>query len=414
MKRIDGYDVVVIGGGPGGLGSAVMAARDGAKTLLIEREGFLGGGATAMMVHPFMPHMTNGPDSKAVNAGLFRELAERLVARGSGVDCRAVRFDDEALKLVADELVTEAGADVLFHAALFDVEKSGGRIDAAILATNAGPVRIEGKVFIDSTGDGVLALCAGCEQRVGDDDGLVMPMTLNFAVAGVEAERVPDDLKDRCRRGAEDDPPLINTNLSCTSWTPGGLLHFNAIRIPGDTTDPMDVSRAEIEGRRRVDNFVAWLKANVPGFENCRLAKTAPHIGIRESRRIVGDYVLTIDDFKSAAKFDDGICCCSYEVDKHLQKQGQTLHIPLPAGEYYQVPYRCLRPVGTENLLVASRCISADCLVHSSIRIMPPVMNIGEAAGHAAAMSLPSGQVRDIDVETLRRKIRNTGGILEL
>ena len=416
---ISQYDVIVVGGGPGGVGAAVAAGRSGAKTLLLEREGCLGGGGTTMLVNPFMPYTTNcwrdRGDEKVVNAGVFREVLTRLKARGATNAKDARRFDDEALKVVLDELVAEAGVDVVFHAALFDAEVRDHIVQSVRLAHNHGPVTVEGKVFIDATGDALLAAAAGAKIMFGDEAGRVMPMTLNFLVGGVDHSRMPSsqDLRERASRGDKDTPALINTNLSCTSWVRDGTLHFNAIRVVGNTLDPMDVSRAESEGRRRVANYIAWLRANVSGFEKCYLIKTGAHIGIRESRRVVGDYVLSGDDFTRCAKFDDAIACCAYPVDIHQQAQGQGRIEHVPMGEYYQIPYRCLTPKGLTNLLVAARSISADIVAHSSLRIMPPVMNIGEAAGYASAMSLPGGDVRKIDVKALRDRIRAGGGVLE-
>ena len=242
-----------------------------------------------------------------------------------------------------------------------------------------------------------------------------MPMTLNFMVGGVEVEKLPPtpELRKLAAAGAEDQPPLINTNISCFSSTREGYVHFNAIRTVGNTLDPADLSRCEMEGRGRVANFVAWLKAKVSGCENCYLVKTGGHVGIRESRRVIGDYVVGYDDFRRARKFDDGIACCSYDIDIHGQTQGQTRIERMGPGEYYQIPYRCLTPKGVANLLIAGRGISADVEAHSSLRIMPPVMCIGQAAGTAAAMSLPDGDVRSIDIEQLRQRIRDAGGVLE-
>ena len=190
-RTIDSYDVVVVGGGPGGVGAAVAAARGGAKTLLVEREGCLGGAGTTMLVNPFMRWTStrgpNGEPPRVLNAGVFAEIMDRLRDRGAlRPPPREGRFDDEALKLVLDELVREAGADVLFHAALYDAETEDGVVAAVRLAHNAGPLRVTGKVFVDSTGDGLLAAAAGCELLVGNEDGMVMPMTLFFAVGGVD------------------------------------------------------------------------------------------------------------------------------------------------------------------------------------------------------------------------------------
>jgi len=417
MREMDGYDVVVVGGGTGGVAAAIAAGRGGAKTLLIEREGCLGGGATTMLVHPFMGYRTHGPAKRIANAGLFAELIRRLQARGEASEGDGRQFNDEAMKVALDEMVAEAGVDVLFHAALFDAEVDDGRVTAVRLAHNGGPIRVAAPVFVDGTGDGLLAERAGCEIEIGDEQGNVMPMTLNFALGGVDRERFTQgqqekSLRERCRDGDQDEPALINTHFSCTSFTPDGLLHLNQVRTPGNTLDAMDLSRAEIEGRRRVQNFIAWARANVPGLVRCWLAKTGSHVGIRESRRVMGDYVLTLDDFQAAAKFDDAIACCTYPVDKHNQAANDTTFYHLEGDEYYQIPYRCLRPRGRTNLLMACRAVSADVYVHASLRVMAPVMNIGEAAGLAAAMSLPAGDVRAIDTADLQRRIREGGGLL--
>jgi len=419
MNHIEGYQVVVVGGGPGGFSAAVGAARSGAKTLLLERAGCLGGGATTMLVHPFMPHeaepKTKGAPRVPINAGIFRELVDRMVARGAAIDAPAVGFDDEVLRAVLDDMVCEAGVDVIFHAALFDAASDDGRVLAARFAHNGGPLSVTGRIFIDGTGDGLLAERAGCEVQIGQDDGTVMPMTLNFIVADVDTANLPDRkwFKQRVGRGGEDMPTLLNPHFSCWSVLRAGTVHFNTIRIPGDTLDAFDISRAEIEGRRRVQNFIQWLRANIPAFANCRLVKTGQHIGVRESRRVIGDYVLTVDDFDRRATFDDGIACCCYPVDLHTNVPNVTKFRYCGPGEYYQIPYRCLTPKGKSNLLVAARSISADVLVHASLRVMPTVMNIGQAAGLAAAMAAPGGDVRKIDVQALRQRIRDAGGILE-
>jgi len=310
--------------------------------------------------------------------------------------------------------------DVIFHAALFDCEveddSAHKRVAAARFAHNSGPLKVKGRVFVDGTGDGLLAATSGAGVMKGNEDGHVMPMTLFFAVAGVDHEKAPQGWGPEYRKiiaaEREGPPRLENTHLLCIARAPNGFLYFNAIRIPGDTLSPEDVSGAEAEGRRLVANFVEWLRARVPGHEHCVLAKTGTHVGIRESRRIVGDYVLNIDDFDRAAKFDDGVASCAYNVDIHGQKPNQTTFRQLPPGEWYHIPYRCLTPKGIANVLVASRSVSADVVAHSSLRIMPVVMCIGQAAGFASAMSLPSGDVRSIDVAELRKRIVDAGGVL--
>ena len=196
---------------------------------------------------------------------------------------------------------------------------------------------------------------------------------------------------------------------------PNGLVYFNAIRVPGDPLDPVDLSRCEIEGRMRVHNYVAWLRARVPGCAACCLVKTAPHIGVRESRRIVGDRTLDYHEVYECFHFEDGIAGSSYHADIHPQTMGGD-PFPLgflPGGQYYTIPYPCLIPQGLENLLVAGRSISADRVAFSAMRVMPPVMSIGQAAGTAAAMALPDGDVRAINVQTLRQKLRDQGAVVD-
>jgi len=245
----------------------------------------------------------------------------------------------------------------------------------------------------------------------GDDEGKVMNMGLMFTVAAVDTKAMPttDEVKRMVRAGADDKPALINTMMGTLSIPRPRHVHINAISIPGNPLNPDDLSFAEIEGRRRVDNFVTWLKAKVPGFGRCYLVKTAGSVGIRESRRVRGDYVLTGEDYRRAAKFDDGVAACSYYADRHGRSQGGRLG----PGEYYQIPYRCLTAGSLENLLVVGRCISADTTAQSSLRIMPTSMCTGQAAGIAAAMSLPSGEVRKIDVQGLRRRIVADGGVID-
>ena len=417
IKDLGHFDVVVVGGGPGGFGAAISAARNGANTLLVDREGCLGGGMTTMLVNPFVTHtMRTGPlgsgQREVINAGIFTELCRRLIAKGHAKDAIYIKIDDEYMKIMLDEMAAEAGVKVLFHAALYGAECQEGVISSIALAHNGGPLQVSGRVFIDGTGDGLLAALAGAEYRFGDaSTGEVMPMTLKFVVGGVDAAQIPsiDETRKLAHKGGQDVPVLLTPNLSTFAVRPNGRVHFNAIRVPGNPIDPFDLSRVEAESRRRVENYVEWLQANVPGYGHCYLEKTAAHVGVRESRCIQGDYELTYDDWKGQARFDDAIACCSYGIDIHGQKPGQVRIEHFGANEYYQIPYRALTPKAHQNLLIASRCISSDRSAHSSFRIMPTVMCIGQAAGLAAAMAVATGDTRKIDIPALRNTLRAQG-----
>ena len=403
--------VVVAGGGPGGCGAAVAAARLGARVLLVERYGFLGGMATAGLVNPFMPYRSQG---EPIIEGVFGEVLARLEARG-GLHENRVTFDEEVLKVVLDDLLAEAGVRVLFHAWLAGVEVEAGTVKAVEVETKSGRLRLPGDLFVDGTGDGDLAVRAGAPSEHGRaEDGLAQPMTLCFRVGGVEVERMPpreevNRLYTEARARGEVDCPRDNL-----LWFPSvhpGFIHFNTTRVVRlKAVDAGELSQAEREARRQMHQIVAFLKRHVPGFEGAYLSHSAAQIGVRESRRILGDYLLTAEDVLSGRKFPDGICRGNYPLDIHNPTGAGTLIKRLEPGTTYEVPYRSLLPRGLGNVLVASRCISATHEAHGSLRIMPIVMAIGEAAGTAAGLSVRQGvSPRDLDSEALREQLRRQG-----
>ena len=408
------YQVLVAGGGPGGCAAAVAAGRLGARVLLIERYGFLGGMATAGLVNPFMPYAIEG---KPIIEGLFGEILEQLSARG-GLHENAATFDEEVLKVVLDDMVTAAGCEVLFHAWLADVEVEDARVKAVEVETKSGRLTFEADIFIDGTGDGDLAARAGAPVEYGrTEDGLAQPMTLCFRVGGVATERMPDREEiNRLYREAQ-----VRGEIDCPRdnllWFPSvhpGFIHFNTTRvIKRRAVDAWDVTAAELEGRRQMHQVVAFLRKHVAGFENAYLSHSAAQIGVRESRRIIGDYVLTEDDVLSARKFDDGICRGNYPLDIHNPAGSGTVIKRLPPGTSYEIPYRSLLPRGLVNVLVASRCLSATHEAHGSLRIMPIVIAVGEAAGTAGAICTKEGLApRELEPEALRKQLRRQGANL--
>ena len=409
-------DVLVCGGGPGGLCAAVSAARNGADTMLLERYGYLGGMATAGLVFPFM---TRFAGNERIIDGVFQEIIERLDAKGGyGGPDRPAMFDAEVLKVVADEICMESGVKLLFHTMLCGAEVIDGRIERAIIHNKSGEQGVKARMYVDGTGDADLAHLAGAPCEKGrESDGLAQPMTLNFRMAGVDKSRMPDrktitELYLKARSEGRIDCPRNDVLWFVTPRE--DEIHFNTTRIiRADGTNAEDLTRAEIDSRRQVMQYVAFLKADVPGFENAYLEMTGAQIGIRESRRVMGEYVLTAEDLLSARKFDDCIARGSYSVDIHDPDGGGTVIKRLAPGESYDIPYRSLVPKSIDNLLIAGRPISATHEAHSAIRVMPIAAAIGEAAGAAAALCVRDNTIpRKLDVGELRRVLLAQGANL--
>lgn len=419
------YDVIVAGGGPGGIAAAVASARLGAKTLLIERYGFLGGAGTAMMVNPWMTywaHFSDGKEIQVIN-GVLQELVERMEALGMyGHPKQRTAFDPEALKVVAEELCMEAGVHLLYHTFLGGVktDESGRKVESLVVANKAGLVELKAKLFVDTTGDADLAAMAGAVVEKGRSvDNLMQPMTLNFRMGGVDVDKMPERAEISRRyveaktRGEIDCP---RENVLWFYATQPDVIHFNTTRvILKDATDPWELTQAEIEGRRQVQQIVKFLTREVEGFERAYLQTTAPQIGVRESRRVIGDYVLTADELLAACKFDDVIACGTYPVDIHNPSGEGTIMKHLQPGEWYDIPFRCLIPLKLDNLLVGGRPVSATHEAHSAIRVQPIAMAIGQAAGAAAAIcALKDRTPREVDIRSVQQALTKQGASLGL
>jgi hypothetical protein len=437
-------DVLVVGGGPAGLAAAVGAAAAGAQVVLAERYGFLGGNATAALVMPLMSFRTQRPGlerganklmpadhgpGEPVIAGVLQDLLQRLVQAGGAIPPSldtgyVVPFDPETFKLVALDLLDQAGVGFLFHALATDV-LGASNVHGVVLETKSGPLVIEAQVVVDCTGDGDVAARAGAPFEIGrDPDGLVQPMTLMFRV--VEFQRQvfenyvrnhPDqwrgvyglwDLIQQATAAGELDLPRDDILLFGTPHEREVSVNSTRVqRVLG--IDVWDLSYAEWEGRRQLRQIAAFLQRYVPGFENSYVAQSGVNIGVRETRRILGEYQLTAEDLLSARKFDDVIARGSYPLDIHSPAGKGTMLQHLPPGEAYDIPLRCLVPQHVEQLLVAGRCISGTHEAHSSYRVMPIAMATGHAAGVCAALSARSGKpprgiaARDVQQELLRQ-----------
>lgn len=410
------YDVIVVGGGPGGIASAVGAARLGADVLLVERYGFLGGGATAMLVNPFMTYFAG---DKQIIFGVFQDMLDGLTRLGAyGSERTKWAFDAEAFKIVAERMCLDAGVTLLYHSFLARANVRDGVIESIDVATKDGLKQLEAKVFIDSTGDGDLAYFAGAETEKGrEEDGFAQPMTLNFRMAGVDLDRMPS----RAEMTAAYVKAKQEGTISCPREdillffsTQPGVVHFNQTRVVmHDAVDPESMTAAEVEARRQAWEIAHWLIETIPGFEQAYLQQTAPQLGVRESRRVMGDYVLTEEDLLSACKFDDVIACGSYPVDIHNPTGEGTVLKHLEPGTWYDIPYRSLLPRGMKNLVIGGRCISATHAAHSAIRVMPIVFAIGHAAGISAALAAAAGvEPRQLEVRKVQGELLKQGAFL--
>lgn len=421
-------DVLVVGGGPAGLGAALGAAAAGAKVVLAERYGFLGGNATAALVMPWMSSYTqqhageklgdvrlmptDHGGGEPVIGGVHRELLENLVRAGGAIPPSretgfVVPFDPEVLKLVALDMLDQAGVKFLLHALATEV--IGQRqVQGVVFETKSGPVVIEAETVVDCTGDGDVAAQAGAPYKIGrDPDGLVQPMTLMFRM--VQFQRAafegyvkahPDQwhgvygLWDLVKRAtAAGELTLTREDILLFGTPHAEEVAINSTRVTRVLgVDVWDLTYAEWESRRQLRQVAAFLRKYVPGFANSYVAESGATIGVRETRQIQGEYTITVDDLLGARKFDDVIARGAYPVDIHSPTGKGTTLKRLPPGEAYDLPLRSLLPQGVEQLLVAGRCISGTHEAMSSYRVSPIAMATGHAAGVCAALAAQRGK----------------------
>lgn len=448
--RMERSEVIVIGGGTAGWAAALAAARVGKSTLLIEQFAYLGGWATAGLVNPFMTHRAS--DGKPLVGGFYDEMRDRL---GKAGGLLGNSFDSEAMKFMLQETLLDAGARLRLHTVFDSAEYAPGGKIVVRTRSKSGVEEFTCDRLIDCSGDGDAAVDLGAEFELGDENGLAQAVTLMFDMGGVDIEKVityvrdhPDQMRFPKLPPTADPAQLANGVVSVAGYydliasarangdyhAPGDLIFFigrprkgevvfNTTHVGNvDGTNAEDLTRAEIESRRQMVSIVAFVKKYVPGFENAYLLRSADHVGVRETRRIVGDYVFSADDVIQARKFEDAICRLAYPVDVHSGKgdgytkeEGKGGGGPnnAPPGDWYEIPYRCLVPVGLDNVLVAGRCVSSTQAGHGAIRIMPSCIAMGQAAGAAAALSLDEDvSVREVNVASLLEALRKQSALV--
>ena len=422
VKTIEGYDVLVAGGGPAGFCAAVATARSGAKTLLIEATGCLGGMASSGLV----PGWCGFHDSeKLIHLGIAKELLDGLriyEGKAPSDDIKDLGcVDPEGIKLVMDEIAMKSGVDTLFFTTLAGVDSGkGGIVKAALIANKDGIFAVKAKLFIDTTGDADLCHFAGAKTLKGDKDGDMQPVTLCMVMGGVSTEGAAPDF----RKLMIDDPefPRIKDDF----FWPG--FRINGGHLWGvDGSDVKSVSKAMIEGRMMTREFRDAFRKRLPNGKKAELIQTASLLGVRETRRIVGEYTLSVDDYWAKRRFKDEISHNSFFIDIHpswADRQRETRgewnwekekrDSMYGKGEFQGIPYRCLLPQGLKNVIDAGRSVSSDRESQSAIRVMPPCMSMGQAAGTAAALLLKSGgnDFKSVDTDALRAKLKADGAFI--
>ena len=447
------YDIVVLGGGPGGLPAAIEAARHGARVLLVERNGYLGGNLTIGL--PLLGYLDK--DGVPIIGGIAAEIVNRLRARCAAGPHRwcplhnsITIYDHEICKVLAFEMCREAGVELLLHSEAIDANVENGRLRSVTVFGKSHVIEVSARVFIDATGDGDLAYLAGCRYEKGQNDcGVVQPPTLMCTVGGVRLEETLDyleqhpeemELPESMKIYPGYDPSYLRRNpdghvlvglrplftrlrdegklpvdrdtlIYIESLLPGQV-HINCTRHLGiDGSDALDLTRAEVEGHLQNDALVQVLRRYVPGFEDCYLTQIYPFVGVRESRRFRGIRTLTGADVEKGVIGGDAVGLGGYIIDIHDGQGGGTVIKKVPP---YGLPYGMTCSAEIDNLMLSGRCASMDSVALSSARVMPTLMALAQGAGLGAAMAVHQGlDVRSIDVALLRQILRQEQVILD-
>jgi len=437
------YDVIVCGGGPAGCAAAISAAREGAKTLLLESTDVLGGMGTNGLVNAWTP-MSDG--IRWIYGGLAEKIVRKAAEHMPHVNVETIRtvpIDFERLKQVYDQLVVESGADLLFHSSVCAVEMKDDRnIDVILVANKAGLTAYRAKVYIDCTGDADLYAWAGKEYQLGNEDtGEFMAASLCFVVSNMDEAAFPhmeepyggkhrDTIKAILRDGKYNIP---DDHYVAKHLGPG-TYSINAGHIwEVDATDPKSVTKGYIEGRRLAREMHDAFKEYSAAWANSYLVQTSPCLGLRESRRIIGDYTFTADDYVNRASFPDEVFRGRYNIDVHSRKKGGVSKADAAViaqggkvgdirqryghygeGESYGVPYRCMCPRDLDNVLVAGRTVSSERVANGTLRVMPCCLCEGEAVGMAAkfACEMEQPNIHRVDTQRLRKRLIEEGAYL--
>lgn len=439
------YDVIVCGGGPSGIVSAISAKRNGASVLLVEQSGLLGGNSVHALVGPWMSFHYG---KTQVIKGIAQEIVERMVKKGYSLShitdpigfCDTITpYDVEGLKEVLFELIDEEQIDLLLHAFIIDVIRDEDTIKGVKVATKSGLIDLYGKVIIDATGDGDVAYQMGCDYVFGrKSDNFAQPMTMIFTVGNVQLDELRTYIKNNksdfaLKEDYDDDYVAISGCFSLVeearkngdfTISRDRVLLFEEVRpnqVAVNMTriqkhsgvDAWSLSEAEIQGRKQIKEVFAFLKKYVPGFKDSYIVRTPSKIGVRETRHIIGEYTMDIDDIVEERSFHDSICVSAYPIDIHSPEGSSLTVIGETNQKCYEIPLRVLIPKKAEQLIVTGRAISATHEANASMRVTPSVMALGEASGVLASRAIKKGIApRKVDYKEVQAILRKQGQIV--
>ncbi|MBE7053484.1 MAG: FAD-dependent oxidoreductase [Ruminococcaceae bacterium] len=433
-------DVLVCGGGVSGFAAAVSAARNGAKTMLIESGGFLGGTATKGLVAPFMT-CYDAEGKERIIKGLYSKLEERLLKENGGIapekcpggdsysgyrtkgHIGVMPFDTEIIKIVFEQMCLEAGVEILYHTNLLGCDREEKNITKVYAADSNDIISISAKMFIDTTGTAALAYKAGAQIMRGNDDGMLQTSSMFFVISGVNKQVLDEYMNkneemraryfmDAIEQGKKDGTFPCGTRKLRIFENPNGTFTVNMAQIDEQINelDNEEITKGEISQRLQIQKIVEFMRKNIPGLENAELFATASDLGIRESRRIVGKTLFCLDDIQQAKKFDDRIAVCANSIDMHQKDRvSYTAH----TGKNYYIPLSCLISNSVDNLLTAGKSLSADKYAFAAVRVMPPCIAMGEAAGITAALAAQkSVAAGDVPHEEVQKILIDNGAFL--
>ncbi|OPA75121.1 hypothetical protein BVG16_21150 [Paenibacillus selenitireducens] len=417
-------EVLVVGGGSAGCNAAAAAALEGKKTMLVERYGFLGGTSTYIL-DTFYGFYIPGKEGRKVVGGIPDKVLDKLFARkaailrpntyGAGT---GVTYDPEILKVVWEELLTESNVDILFHSFVVDVVTEGPKVTGVILVNKSGFFLVEADIIIDASGDADVVAKAGFPfDGIGGKEA-VQSLTTTFRVMHVDNEAAISFTKQQMwdwmkEANATGNYYLPREEGSVHITTIPGVMATNMVRLAiPDPTNIADLSKAEIEGRKQALEYFRFMKDYLPGYDKAELMNFSTQIGVRETRRVIGEYTLTKEDVLGARKFDDAVLECGAPIEDHHNAAGTKWEY-LEEGAVYQLPYRTLIPKDSTNLLVAGRCLSATHDAHASMRSIGQCMAMGQAAGTAAALAIQEGvEPKKLDINLLQAKLIENGAMI--